>query len=75
MKIKIDTFVEKKMAGAINDYAEVPAWVADFEDCGVCGDRLGLNGKVVVASLDFADGHGENKFFHKACFEDATKKR
>jgi len=69
MKIKTTTFVEKKMLGTVNDHTAVPAWVAAFEDCGVCGDRIALNGKVIVASLDFEDGHGENRFFHKACFK------
>jgi hypothetical protein len=39
----------------------------------VCGDRIALKGKVIVARLDFDDGHGENRFFHKACFDDAKE--
>jgi hypothetical protein len=73
MKIKTTTFVEKKMLGSVSDHTAVPAWVASFEDCGVCGDRIALKGKVIVARLDFDDGHGENRFFHKACFDDAKE--
>ena len=73
MKIQTNTFVEKKMLGTVNNHMEVPAWVASFENCGVCEEQIALDDKVVVADLDFDDGHGENRFFHKACFNKAKK--
>lgn len=73
MKIKVSTWVEKKMVGTVGEHAEIPSWIASFEDCGICLDPITCEHKAVLADLDFDDGHGEKKFFHKACFDHALK--
>lgn len=75
MRIKVETFVEKVTGGSVSNHAEIPSWIANFEDCCMCRDPIKLEQCTVIAHIDFDDGHGENMFFHKACFEDATKRK
>lgn len=75
MRIKIKTLVEKMTGGVVSQHAEIPSWIASFEDCGMCEMPITLDQRIVIADIDFDDGHGEKKFFHKTCFEDATKRK
>lgn len=75
MRVKIKTLVEKVTGGYVSNHAEIPSWIANFEDCCVCGDPITLEHCTVIANIDFDDGHGEKMFFHKECFLDATKRK